>query len=546
MGTIKVVSSFWRSWIVLLTPVLLSPLIFVIGSMEARMAFLLLLMAVLWVTEATPLPVTALLPVILLPVLGIMSTDDVCLTYLKESNMMFIGSLMVAISVEQCGLHQRIALQALLTIGTSPRLLMLGFMLPTAFLSMWISNTATTSMMVPIVEAVLVELDLQRVARDGDEGQRRGLDEVGRRKVRELLYLSVAYAANTGGVGTLTGTGPNLVLKGMVGTLFGSSTPLNFASWMAFALPTVLVNLLICWLWLQLYFLGLPGKRNALAFGDKDAIRGVLQKKKEELGPVTFHQMAVLTLFIILVFLWFFREPRFMPGWGELFVEEVVDNCGQPSHVQLLDDASSSMFIVFLLFIFPSQLTFWPFTSWEDARPSKALLDWPYVQKRFPWGVAILFGGGFALAEASKRSGLSVWVGQELGVLGGLPDWAMVVIVCILVAGLTEITSNVATANILLPVLAEVARATSTNPLYLMIPATVTCSYAFMLPVATPPNAIAHEASGMETSTMMAVGLALNIFCICVNMVAINTYAIPMFGLDTFPEWANTSSTISC
>jgi len=488
------------------------------------MAFLLLLMAVLWVTEATPLPVTALLPVILLPVLGIMSTDDVCLTYLKESNMMFIGSLMVAISVEQCGLHQRIALQALLTIGTSPRLLMLGFMLPTAFLSMWISNTATTSMMVPIVEAVLVELDLQRVARDGDEGQRRGLDEVGRRKVRELLYLSVAYAANTGGVGTLTGTGPNLVLKGMVGTLFGSSTPLNFASWMAFALPTVLVNLLICWLWLQLYFLGLPGKRNALAFGDKDAIRGVLQKKKEELGPVTFHQMAVLTLFIILVFLWFFREPRFMPGWGELFVEEVVDNCGQPSHVQLLDDASSSMFIVFLLFIFPSQLRFWPFTSWEDARPSKALLDWPYVQKRFPWGVAILFGGGFALAEASKRSGLSVWVGQELGVLGGLPDWAMVVIVCILVAGLTEITSNVATANILLPVLAEVARATSTNPLYLMIPATVTCSYAFMLPVATPPNAIAHEASGMETSTMMAVGLALNIFCICVNMVQEHHY----------------------
>jgi len=331
-----------------------------------------------------------------------------------------------------------------------------------------------------------------------------------------------------------------------VGTLFGSSTPLNFASWMAFALPTVVVNLLICWIWLQLFFLGMPGKRNALAFGDKEAIRGVLQKKKEELGQVTFHQMAVLTLFIILVALWFFREPRFMPGWGELFTEEVLDNCGQTNHVQLLDDASSSMFIVFLLFIFPAQLTFWPFTSWEDARPSKALLDWPYVQRRFPWGVAILFGGGFALAEASKRSGLSVWIGKELGVLGSLPDWAMVVIVCILVAALTEITSNVATANILLPVLAEVARATTTNPLYLMIPATVTCSYAFMLPVATPPNAIAHEASGMATSTMMAVGLALNIFCICVNMVAINTYAITMFELDTFPGWANSSSTVNC
>ena len=239
---LKMILAFWKTFVVIFTPFLLAPILTHVGTQEAKCGYVILLMAVYWVTEALPLPVTALLPVVLLPLLKVMTTDDVCIKYLKESNVMFMGSMMVAIAVEHCGLHQRIALKFLLLVGTSPRLLMLGFMLPTMFLSMWISNTATTAMMVPIVNAVLQELTSKK-----KESQKKEEEVIGdkienlssiensekenERKIKVMIYLSIAYAANTGGTGTLTGTGPNLVLKGIIGTLFGSSTPLNFASW---------------------------------------------------------------------------------------------------------------------------------------------------------------------------------------------------------------------------------------------------------------------------------------------------------------------------
>ena len=443
--------------------------------------------------------------------------------------------------MEKCNLHQRIALKALITIGTSPRLLMLGLMLPTMFLSMWISNTATTSMMVPIVEAIVTELDLEIRKSLGDNNPDASKkQENNKQNIRVMLFLAVAYAASCGGVGTLTGTGPNLVLKGMIATTFGSGTPINFASWMAFAMPTVLVNLFLCWLWLQVYFIGFPWQKSAVNVGSSKAIKKMLKQKYVDLGAITFQQVAVLVHFIILVCLWFFREPRFMPGWGDYFVEQ-EEECGTVKDHQIVDDASSAMLIVFLLFLFPSEPSFWPFTSWSESRSAPALLEWQFVQKRFPWGVSILFGGGFALAAAAGRSGLSDYVGHQLSGLQSLPQWAMVVVICVTVAVLTEVTSNVATANILLPVLAAVGRDTGINPLYLMIPATVTCSYAFMLPVATPPNAIAHEASGMTTTQMMKVGFLMNILCVVVNMVAINTYGVAMFDLNNFPDWANST-----
>jgi len=419
--------------------------------------------------------------------------------------------------------------------------LMLGLMLPTMFLSMWISNTATTSMMVPIVDAIILELNSE-ISKEGEMTETSLQKNT--QKVKEMLFLSVAYASSCGGVGTLTGTGPNLVLKGMIGTLFGSQTPLNFASWMAFAMPIAIVNLCLVWTWLQLYFIGLPWKRSSVNVGSKKAIQKLLNTKYAELGPMSFQQVAVLVHFSILVALWFFREPRFMPGWGDLFTEEEEKDCGEIVENQMVNDASSAMLIVFLMFVFPSTLSFWPFSTLKDSKISPALLDWQYVQKRFPWGVSILFGGGFALAEAAEKSGLSAYIGGQLSGLEKLPQWAMVLVLCICIAALTEVTSCVATANIILPVLVEVARVTEINPLYLMVPATVTCSYAFMLPVATPSNAIVHDASGISSSQMMKVGFMLNILCIITNMLAINTYGVSIFNLDQFPDWAN--NTIVC
>lgn len=559
---LQVFGEFWRTFIVVATPLLLLPLLIVIGTKEAKCGFVIIVMAIYWATEVIPLPITALLPVIVLPPLGVMTTDAVCVNYLKESIMMFVGSMMVAIAVENCNLHQRIALKALLSIGTSPRRLMLGFMLPTCFLSMWISNTATTAMMIPIAEAVLQELNEEsdkstpRLEMEAETKTKKEKD----RSVRLMIYLSVAYAANNGGVGTLTGTGPNLVLKGMISTLFGSQTPINFASWMLFAVPTVLINLILCWLWLQILFIGVPwsnaGKNHGL--GDGESIRRILEEKYANLGPLKMRQIMIIINFSVLVLLWFFREPKFMTGWGDYFIQETTskphgtnmtlnqDVCEQVSHVQIVDDASSALFIVFLLFLLPSQLTFWPFKTFQESRPSPALLDWKTIQSRFPWGVVLLFGGGFALADASKVSGLSAWMGSQLRVLSVLPPWLMVMVICIMTGAVTEFTSNVATANILLPVLAELATATGTNPLYLMVPATVTCSYAFMLPVATPPNAIVYEASGIKTSEMMLAGFVLNVVCIFVNVIAINTYGVYMFSLDTFPVWANQTQINNC
>jgi len=424
---------------------------------------------------------------------------------------------------------------------------------------MWISNTATTAMMVPIVEAVLAEINtenddtaLETIKEDEEvldaQKQSTTKDEAAKkaRKIRVMIYLSVAYAANCGGTGTLTGTGPNLVLKGMLGTLFHGSTPINFASWMGFAVPIMLVNLALTWAWLQIFFMGVPWGKNKMDIGDKTSLRRVLREKYEDLGAMNFHQCAVLFFFSILILLWFFRDPQFIPGWGLLFTEEVLNVCGVAKHHQMIDDASSAILIVLLLFIFPSKLSFWPFVPLKESRPAPALIDWRTIQDRFPWGVMILFGGGFALADGSKESGLSDWVGEQLAVLDSMPQGLFVLVICIMTGAVTEVTSNVATANILLPVLAELARSTNTNPLYFMVPATVTCSFAFMLPVATPPNAIVFSASGMRTSEMMAAGAVLNVLCIGVAVAAVNTYGVVMFDLNTFPEWAQTATLASC
>ncbi|KAI4889890.1 hypothetical protein NFI96_023914 [Prochilodus magdalenae] len=466
---------------------------------EASCAYVIGLMAVYWCTEVLPLAVTGLLPVVLFPLFGVMESKAVCVQYLKDTNMLFLGGLMVAVAVEHWNLHKRIALRVLLIVGVRPALLMLGFMGVTAFLSMWISNTATTAMMVPIVQAVLVQLN--NTAREEEsrpvpslemeekqsekqlEGQvilnglRFSLDADTVERCREAnerlrmckgMTLCVCYAASIGGTATLTGTGPNLVLTGQMSQLFPDNPDvINFASWFGFAFPNMIIMLVAAWIWLQMVFLGFNFKKTwgcgTVKTEKEIAAYNVIREEHQLLGPMSYGEINVLALFVLLVVLWFTREPGFVDGWAtHLFNAEK----------EYVTDATVAVFIAALLFVLPSKppcLCSWRSQSFDTAYVSfsvpqsnsearSALLTWKVVQKKMPWSILLLLGGGFALAKGSEDSGLSSWLGEQMSPLKAIPPWAIAIIICLMVATFTECTSNVATATLFLPILASMVQ----------------------------------------------------------------------------------------
>ncbi|XP_075905795.1 solute carrier family 13 member 2-like isoform X2 [Nelusetta ayraudi] len=554
-------------------------------------------MALYWCTECIPLAVTALLPVILFPMMGILESTEVCTQYLKDSNMLFIGGLLVAIAVEHWNLHRRIALQVLLIVGVKPSLLMIGFMGTTAFLSMWISNTASTAMMLPIANAVLKQLCETeanteerilglRAAKDGQDNQAfemgdsgkgangkegqsdarsiamdskedtkevKDLDDVSRaldpeaeqrRLQREEKYekltkgmsLSVCYAASIGGTATLTGTTPNVILKGQMDELFPENGGvINFASWFGFAFPNMVLMLALSWLWLQFMFLGFNLKKSfgcgQKKEGDSEAYQ-VIKDEYKKLGKMSFAEGSVLFVFILLVLLWFTREPGFIPGWASVLFNK------DKSYVT---DGTVAILMSSLFFCIPSNLPrcCGRCRDGASAEAPVPLLNWEIVHEKMPWNILLLLGGGFALAHGSEKSGLSTWLGQSLVPLQSIPPAAIAILLCLLVAMFTECSSNTATTTLFLPILASMATAIGIHPLYVMFPCTIAASLAFMLPVATPPNAIAFSYGNLKVIDMAKAGFILNIVGVLTINIGINTWGIAMFQLDTFPSWAN-------
>ncbi|XP_061734114.1 Na(+)/citrate cotransporter [Nerophis ophidion] len=566
--------------ILFLAPLLFLPLPLVVGTSEAQCAYVIILMAVYWCTEVLPLAITALLPAFLFPLFGIMDSQSVCMQYLKDTNLLFVGGLMVAVAVEHWNLHKRIALRVLLLVGVRPALLMLGFMGVTAFLSMWISNTATTAMMVPIVQAVLEELsnseaqipremnseespitdvDGKQPSQSDKQAEATGpvvvtfLDtsvEVTRHKTAaermktcKGMTLCVCYAASIGGTATLTGTGPNLVLNGQMSQLFPENgNVINFASWFGFAFPNMILMLTLAWLWLQFVFVGFNFRKTWACGSVKTekevAAYNMIREQHRLLGPMSFGELSVLGLFTLLVVLWFTRDPGFVHGWAtDIF----------NSKAEYVTDATVAIFIAVLLFVLPSKPP--RFCSWRTQRfdtvscPTSnsipRLLTWKVAQKKLPWGIVLLLGGGFALAKGSEVSGLSKWMGAQMSPLQSIPPWAIAIILCLLIATFTECTSNVATATLFLPILASMSQSIGMNPLYVMVPCTLSASFAFMLPVATPPNAIVFSYGYLKVSDMARTGIVMNIIGIVCITLAINTWGRAMFQLDTFPTWAN-------
>ncbi|KAM9005694.1 solute carrier family 13 member 2 [Sarcophilus harrisii] len=560
-----------------LFPILLLPLPLLVSGKEAQCAYAIILMALLWCTEALPLAVTAFFPLILFPMMSIMEASEVCVEYLKDTNILFIGGLLMAITVEKWNLHKRIALRVLLIIGVRPALLILGFMIVTAFLSMWISNTATTAMMVPIAHAVLEQLHKSPEQKDVEAGSNNmafelqepngtivtketpqlesgpippPVPEENEQKKREHLRFSqgmslcVCYAASIGGIATLTGTTPNLVLQGQVNSLFPDNpNVVNFASWFGFAFPTVIILLLLSWVWLQILFLGFNFRKNFNCGGkgreQERAAYLIIQNEHKSLGPMSFAEGAVTLLFFLLVALWFTREPGFFKGWGNV---AFPNKRGE----SMVSDGTVAFFIGIILFIVPSEYPslFLQTNAQGKLKAPPALLDWNTVNKKMPWNIVFLLGGGFALAKGSEKSGLSKWLGDKLTPLSSIPSPAVAFILSLLVATFTECTSNVATTTLFLPILASMAQAICLNPLYVMLPCTMAASLAFMLPVATPPNAIVFSFGKLKVCDMAKAGFLLNIIGVLTISLAINTWAYPIFKLDQFPSWAHLNTTI--
>lgn len=608
----------WRKYLILvLTPILLMPIAIAIEGTEARCAYCILIMAVYWVTEVVELAVTALLPLVLFPLFGVLGSKQVSTPYFKDTNVLFFGGLVVAVAVEHWNLHKRIALRVLLLVGTQPRSLMLGFMLTTAFLSMWISNTATTAMMVPIVEAVLGEIknesiknQLGRKENDNSQTNERASFELGDmtvdnanqidekkdvtfqevdivkekndadsginykkdermsavdllredkdnetaedqyyNKLCKAMMLAVAYAANIGGTATLTGTAPNLVFSGQVNSLYPTSPGFSFASWFGYAFPQMVILLFVAWIWIQIMFLKFSIRecchrcfcccfRKSQRSQERNnqsakAIKQVLANQYRSLGPMSFAEKAVLGHFILLALLWLFRDPKFMKGWAILFKKDYVR------------DATVAIFISFSLFVFPSQRPVFFAPDRSVNKPPPGLLNFKEMSRKFPWNIVILLGSGFALADACKVSGLSKWVGSQLAHLNTIPDYAIVIIVCVMITTFTEVTSNTATATIFLPILASLGEEIGVHPWYLMLPAAISCSFAFMLPVATPPNAIVFSGGHLKVKDMAKAGFGMNILAVTVLVICIHVYGVPMFNLSTFPSWAGGKSVLS-
>mgnify|MGYP002152257039 CR=1 FL=1 len=444
-------------------------------------------MAIWWVFEVVPIAVTALLPIILFPLFGVLDLGETTAQYGHKFVFLYLGGFILAVAIERWNLHKRIALYIIKTIGSKASFLILGFMIATAFLSMWISNTATTVMMLPIAIAINNQINEQNDTKDKQVNY-----------FSKALMLSIAYSASIGGIATLIGTPPNLVLAGVLESLYG--TKIGFFEWMTFALPISVLLLFVCWKYLTIFAFQLKGLKFS---GGKEQINQMIKK----LGKLSYEERMVGLVFLLAAFGWIFRGllQKMIPA---------------------LDDTIIANAAAILLFLIPSK-----------QGKGKKLLTWEEAVK-IPWGIIILFGGGMALAKGFTDTGLANWIASKITVFEGVSIIVFVLIVAAMVNFLTEVTSNLATTAMLLPILSPVALSFDMHPFLIMIAVTLSASCAFMLPVATPPNAIVFGSGYLKVSDMAKKGFLMNVLSIIVITVLVYFFMPVVFGLDTlaFPE----------
>ena len=444
--------------------------------------------AIWWITEAIPIAVTSLLPIILFPLTGALDLASTTASFGHKYIFLYIGGFMLAIAIERWNLHRRIALSIINFIGTDTTKIILGFMVATAFLSMWISNTATSVMMLPIGMAVISQLkDNPRT--EQDENLIFG----------KALMLGIAYSASIGGVSTLIGTPPNLVFAGVIQELY--DIEITFTKWITYGLPVSILLLAICWIYLTRFAFSFKQKTFP---GGKQEIRRLLQ----ELGRMKYEEKVVLLVFVLTATAWISRSfllQRFMPQ---------------------IDDTIIAISAAVILFLLPNK------------NRDRSILRWDEAVK-LPWGILLLFGGGLALAQGFTTSGLADFIGNQMTLLQGIQLFLILLILVAAVNFLTEITSNLATTAMLLPILAPIAVSLNVHPFLLMVGATTAASCAFMLPVATPPNAVVFGSGYLRIPDMVKTGIWMNVLSIILISVIVY-FILPVlwgFNAGQFPEF---------
>ncbi|ESN98586.1 hypothetical protein HELRODRAFT_177066 [Helobdella robusta] len=737
---LKDIKVFWKTFFIVIIPVVLSPLVIISNTDEAKCGYAISVMALYWILELFPLPVTALIPVFFFPFLGLMGASKVAMLFFQDTTMIFLGGFMIALAIERVNLHNRIGTGVLLVVGSTPARILIGFLLPTCFLSMWISNTATTSMMVPAVEAVIEqyrrgvsgnfddddeddddgevtsgvrrrkqreraksdvvhsdwvwkewgvwdERSAAKTAREWSESKTRSksfsdMDEYERRKARrknknkqnislglttnvvlsasagvadaaasnatyitnfttgssnenknfnpgsdsvieiqpisaskslngqtvttstpsakifeiptspieanrpptnspsqntdtnirlsiiekpklkrsnstkeatekqtknfaKMLCIAIAFGSLVGGTGTLTGSTTNLLVAEEIGTLYeshGLKNPISYANWLLFGVPHVLISLLILWLILQLYFIGwrslIPGKlarkicptwEERDSKNEENAVREILKEEYAKLGPLNFGEITVIMLMVLLVVLWIFRDPGFMPGYSKFFKDGY------------LSDSFPPMLITLLLFVLPLEkpdFICWRSDGSEETKIRPAILNWETVSEKLPWGPIILIGGGFVLAEGCEVSGLSKLLAHKLEELSGLDPWIMSFLLTVIVSFVTEIMTNVTVMAIFSPIFIAMAEHFNVNPLYFVFPSGVAASYAYMLPIAAPSNAIVFAYGHLTVVDLLKVGFGLKVISLLILTALMNTLGDVIFDLHNLP-WSN-------
>lgn len=483
-----------------------------------------LLIASWWITGPVPIAATSLLPIALFPLLGIMSASDVSASYTNDSVHLFLGGFILAMGIEKWGLHRRIAFFVIRCIGTSPRRLLAGLMAATAFLSLWISNSATTLMMLPIALAVVNVVDTAPFARAGD-----GNVEQRRKPFAASLLLGIAYSANVGGMGTPIGTPPNVICLGVLQKMFPDAPPISMATWMCMFVPLVLVLLAAIWWLLQ------SSEWTGLGI-DAAASRDFVRDEIAKLGPITRAESIMLVYFVATALLWIFRQPldlgiAIIPGWTTA-VGELARHIGWLDFDgRRIGDSTVAIAMATLMFLTPLP---------RDASGRRQrIMDWP-TATRLPWGVLLLFGGGFAVADAFQQTGLSRWIGGQFAALAGSHPAAMIASVVGVMTLLSEIASNTAITALMLPILASTAGSLGLHPTPLLLSATIAASCGFMMPVATPPNAMVYATGRINMLAMIRYGLLIDVIAIVLITIAVFALIVPILGVSPteVPSWA--------